>query len=157
MVDCEDPNFLNRASLAHGTPPHVHPRQFDVPIPDVAALNIGGGHVDRTSRSFLALCQLTEILGDILPFIYDIKGRAPENQTRSLKRVEAALEDWEANLPDVLNARNPDFQREHPGALNLELSFLAVKMCVSRVSLLVRISYLRDLRNQTDVVPAGIE
>ncbi|KAI1613483.1 fungal-specific transcription factor domain-containing protein [Exophiala viscosa] len=131
------------ASLAHGTPPHVHPRQFDVPIPDVAALIIGGRNVDRPSsvrrmgaQSFRALCQLTEILGDILPFIYDIKGRAQESQTRSLKRVEAALEDWEANLPDVLNARNPDFQREHPGALNLELSFLAVKMCISRVSLL---------------------
>ncbi|KIV84199.1 hypothetical protein PV11_06167 [Exophiala sideris] len=135
------------ASLAHGTPPHVHPKQFDVPVPDVAALTIGRTTVSEDidgpstphkmgALTFLALCQLTEILGDILPFIYDIKGKSQDHQTRSLKRVEAALEDWEANLPNVLNAKSSEFQREHPGALNLELSYLAIKMCISRVSLL---------------------
>ncbi|KAK4942010.1 hypothetical protein LTR10_018191 [Elasticomyces elasticus] len=141
------PINLHRASLAHGTPPHVHPKQFDVPVPDVAALTIGRTAVSEDidgpstphkmgAHTFLALCQLTEILGDILPFIYDIKGKSQDHQTRSLKRVEAALEDWEADLPNALNAKSSEFQREHPGALNLELSYLAIKMCISRVSLL---------------------
>lgn len=90
------------------------------------------------AQSFVALCQLTEILGDILPFIYDIRRTGRDAQTRSLKRVEAALEDWEASLPPALNAKSLEFQRKYPGALNLHLSFLAVKMCISRVSLLVR-------------------
>ncbi|KAJ4515693.1 hypothetical protein HRR83_004600 [Exophiala dermatitidis] len=135
------------ASLAHGTPPHIHSQQFDVEVPDLNSLLIGsamtGDDAGRTSsprimgaQSFRALCQLTEILGDILPLIYDTRRGKPDVQLRSLKRIEAALDDWEENLPQSLNPRAPDFQRDQPGALSLQLSFLAVKLCICRVSLL---------------------
>ncbi|EXJ82597.1 hypothetical protein A1O3_06410 [Capronia epimyces CBS 606.96] len=135
------------ASLAHGTPPHIHPGHFDVAVPDLSSLLIGGVTHDndagRTSgprimgaQSFRALCQLTEILGDILPHVYDTKSRKPDAQLRSLKRIEASVDDWEENLPPSLNPKTPDFQRDLPGALSLHLSFLAVKMCTCRVSLL---------------------
>lgn len=157
-----------RASLAHGTPPHIHPQQFDVEVPDVTSLLVGGATSDndsgRTSgprimgaQSFRALCQLTEILGDILPLIYDTRSRRPEAQVRSLKRIEASLDEWEENLPPSLNAKTPDFQRDQPGALSLQLSFLAVKMCICRVSLLVNLPVVTRFHYlSTDLEETGI-
>jgi hypothetical protein len=90
-----------------------------------------GAHV------FIALCQLTEILGDILPLIYNTKRGKRHAPQKSLLRIEAALDEWEENLPNWLDPKSPDFQRELPGVLSLQLSALAVKICICRVSLLV--------------------
>jgi hypothetical protein len=125
--------------------------QFDVEIPSLNSLLSHGVDIDgdaihsldlRTAgaHSFRALCQLTEILGDILPLIYNTRRRKREPEVRSLRRIEAFLDDWEESLPQWLNPTSPDFQRGQPGALNLQLSFLAVKMCICRVSLLVSLS-----------------
>lgn len=122
--------------------------QFDVEVPDLNLLLIGGMDTDddatdssgpRTAgaHSFRALCRLTEILGDILPLIYNTKRRKGETEVRSLRRIEASLDEWEESLPQWLNPSSLEFQRTRPGALNLQLSFLAIKMCICRVSLLV--------------------
>jgi hypothetical protein len=88
---------------------------------------------------------LTEILGDILPLIYNTKRGKHHDPRKSLLRSEAPLEEWEENLPNWLDHKSLDFQRELPGVLSLQLSALAVKICICRVSLLVR--YVHAIHN----------
>lgn len=136
-----------RASLTHGTSPHIHPSQFDVEIPSFDSIVMGSepttprqepfGLRTAGAHCFIALCQLTEILGDILPLIYNIKRAKQQAPLKSLLRLEASLDEWEESLPDWLNPSSEDFRRDLPGVLNLQLSSLAVKICICRVSLLV--------------------
>lgn len=65
-----------RSSLAHGIPPHISKDQFDVPMPTVQNLLSTGQESEKRTRaaeSFIPLCSLTQILGDILPLIYDLE------------------------------------------------------------------------------------
>ncbi|KAL4867829.1 hypothetical protein BDV12DRAFT_110927 [Aspergillus spectabilis] len=132
------------ASLSHGTPPHIHKSVWDVPLPDSNSLLVNilpgqeypsdtrlqGGH------SFVALCSLTTILGQILPLIYALETQPLEHSFRTLRRHETTLNEWEESLPLWLRPTSPNFKREAAGALNLQLSFLAVKLCLSRIALL---------------------
>jgi hypothetical protein len=137
----------DRASLSHGTSPNIHPTQFDVEIPGLDSIVTGAGKANSRQQAsdpgtagalcFIALCQLTEILGDILPLIYNTKRGKYHDPRKSLLRSEASLEEWEENLPNWLDPKSLDFQRELPGVLSLQLSALAVKICICRVSLLV--------------------
>ncbi|KAH8768509.1 fungal-specific transcription factor domain-containing protein [Hyaloscypha finlandica] len=134
------------ASLSHGTSPNIHPTQFDVEIPEIDLIVTGAGKTNSRQQAsdprtagalcFIALCQLTEILGDILPLIYNTKRGKHHDPRKSLLRSEASLEEWEENLPNWLDPKSLDFQRELPGVLSLQLSALAVKICICRVSLL---------------------
>lgn len=134
-----------RASLCHGTPSHIHRDQWDVPLPELDSLldNISGDTTATTeglrkgAESFIRLCQLTEILGDVLPLIYVIRGNSFDGNMKRLRRLETMTDDWEASLPEWLDAESATFQRNAPGALNLRLSFLALQICLCRVSLQV--------------------
>ena len=67
---------LLTSSLAHGIPPHISKDQFDVPMPTVQNLLSTGQEYEKRTRaaeSFIPLCSLTQILGDILPLVYDLK------------------------------------------------------------------------------------
>ncbi|KAL3418565.1 fungal specific transcription factor domain-containing protein [Phlyctema vagabunda] len=133
------------ASLTHGTPPHVNRTQYDVPLPDMESLLIRNitnpasipseDARIRGAQCFIALCQLTEILGGILPLIYDIQARHENNNIRAVRRYETNLDEWEDLLPSWLNPVGGQFDRGAPGALSLQLSFFAVKMCLSRIAL----------------------
>ncbi|KAL2812969.1 fungal-specific transcription factor domain-containing protein [Aspergillus granulosus] len=132
------------ASLSHGTPPHIHRSQWDVPLPDSDSLlvdlsasqrlpadaRVQGGH------SFVALCSLTSILGQILPLIYALEIQPLESSFRTLRRHETTLNEWEESLPSWLRPTSPAFERKAAGALNLQLSFLAAKLCLARTALL---------------------
>ncbi|RFU25191.1 hypothetical protein B7463_g11146, partial [Scytalidium lignicola] len=134
------------ASLTHGTPPHISPTQYDVPIPDLNML-LPGNHtpLDDSSRdkddhvagaqSFITLCRLTEILGEVLPLIYDLRSRKQDTSLKSLRRLELTLDTWEDSLFEWQKGSSPEFWREAPGALNLHLSFLALRMSIFRISL----------------------
>ncbi|KAL4901047.1 hypothetical protein BDW74DRAFT_187905 [Aspergillus multicolor] len=132
------------ASLSHGTPPHVHKSVWDVPLPDSDSLmvRITPGEALSTdgrvqgAHSFIALCSLTTLLGQILPLIYVLEIQPLETSFRTLRRHETTLNEWEEGLPSWLRPTSPAFQRKAAGALNLQLSFLAVKMCLSRIALL---------------------
>ncbi|KAL3462237.1 fungal-specific transcription factor domain-containing protein [Aspergillus heterothallicus] len=134
------------ASLSHGTPPHIHRSQWDVPLPDsdsllgVVDLATGQGlPVDarvQGGHSFVALCSLTAILGQILPLIYALEIQPLESSFRTLRRHETTLNDWEECLPPWLRPTSPTFERRAAGALNLQLSFLSVKLCLARMALL---------------------
>jgi hypothetical protein len=138
--------YVCRASLCHGTPSHIHRDQWDVPLPELdSLLDTISGDTAATSeglakgaKSFIKLCQLTEILGDVLPLIYALRGSSIDNNMKRLRKLESMTDDWEASLPEWLDAESvATFQRNAPGALNLRLSFLALKICLCRVSLQV--------------------
>lgn len=139
----ENANLL-RASLSHGTPPHIHKSVWDVPLPDSDSLLISmpsDAEFPSDARiqgaySFIALCSLTSLLGKILPLIYVLETPPLESSFRELRRHETALNEWEETLPSWLCPTSPRFERKAAGALNLQLSFLAVKLCLSRIALL---------------------
>ncbi|KAL4923798.1 Zn(II)2Cys6 transcription factor [Aspergillus undulatus] len=132
------------ASLSHGTPPHIHKSVWDVPLPDSDALMVEitpGERLSSNARaqganSFIALCSLTALLGQILPLIYVLEVQPLETAFRTLRRHETTLNEWEESLPSWLRPTSPNFERKTAGALNLQLSFLAVKLCLSRIALL---------------------
>ncbi|KAL3481878.1 fungal-specific transcription factor domain-containing protein [Aspergillus californicus] len=132
------------ASLSHGTPPHIHKSQWDVPLPDSDSLLVTLAASEtlpvdtrvQGAHSFIALCSLTTILGTILPLIYALEIQPLETSFRALRRHETTLNEWEESLPPWLRPSSPAFERKAAGALNLQLSFLAVKLCLSRIALL---------------------
>ena len=88
------------------------------------------------AHSFIALCSLTTLLGRILPLIYVLEVQPLETAFRTLRRHETTLNEWEELLPSWLRPTSPSFERRAAGALNLQVSFLAVKLCLSRIALL---------------------
>jgi hypothetical protein len=147
-------NF-RRASLSHGTPPHIHRSQWDVPLPDSNSLLINSASTDgfiadarvQGGRSFIALCQLTVVLGGILSLLYTVEDQTREQACRALRRHETALDQWEEGLPPWLCPGSLSFNRKAAGALNLQLCYLVVRMCLWRIGLLVgfRFIYLQLL------------
>lgn len=92
--------------------------------------------------SFIALCELTVILGDILPLIYTLQAQTPEQASRALRRHETALDQWEEGLLPWLRPGSVSFERQAAGSLNLQLCYLVSRMCLWRLGLLVRISFI---------------
>lgn len=138
-------NTVCRASLCHGTPSHIHRDQWDVPPPKLESLvhTTSDGSVDATERlvqgahSFVWLCHLTKLLGEMLPLIYVLQRDSVDKTMKLLMVLETSLEEWESSLPQWLNAESTAFDRSAPGALNLRLSFLAMRVCMCRVALQV--------------------
>lgn len=135
-----------RGSLSHGTPGHIHRDQWDVALPEISTIlddapsnsNTSVSEVRlRGAHSFIALCRLTKILGDVLSVVYSLREEPVEHTLKVLRRQEAAIDDWQDSLPSWLNPGGTEFERDQPGSLNLRLSFLAVKMCICRVALQV--------------------
>ncbi len=91
----------------------------------------------KGTESFFALCSLTEILADILPLIYNLEAQRYKDSLRELRRVQMQLEDWDARLPAWLRRSTEEGSAPQSGACSLQLSFLAIKMLMSRISLRV--------------------
>lgn len=98
----------------------------------------------RGMRSFIALCSLTRILEDALFNVFDLKRCSSESKLRTVHRLEAGVNDWEDALPEWLRPDHPDYQRDQDGALNLQLSCLAVRLCILRIA--VQVSSMSDTR-----------
>jgi hypothetical protein len=92
--------------------------------------------------SFIALCELTVILGDILPLVYSLQVQTLEQASRALRRHETALDQWEEGLLSWLHPGSVSFERKAAGSLNLQLCYLVARMCLSKIGLLVRLSSL---------------
>jgi len=152
-----------RASLSHGTPPHIHAGQFDVAAPDLNCLLFDGCCNSNSiptsdirlagAHSFVALCKLTEILGDILPLIYASKRRHAGDTPKALRRLEASLDEWQDSLPEWLNYNSPDFRRSSPGVLTLRCALEApddetARGCVASAQLLI--DHLRKAKAESN-------
>ncbi|RDW68323.1 hypothetical protein BP5796_08980 [Coleophoma crateriformis] len=92
-------------SLAHGTPSCINSTQYDVPPPTLdmlkSTVNSSRAH-EKSLEGFIALCSLTEILGRVLPLVYDLKGNTQKETLKTIRRVETDLDEWEDSLPEYL-------------------------------------------------------
>ena len=128
------------ASYGHGVPSQISRNQYDVPLPTPEVLvphNNPSQQRLRTAQSFIALCQLTEILGDLLPLVYGLQAKPGKETSKILRRIRADLDAWEDSLPEYLRPQQQDTTTLVSGSSNLHLSFLSLKMLVCRVELQV--------------------
>ncbi|KAH7398479.1 fungal-specific transcription factor domain-containing protein [Pyrenochaeta sp. MPI-SDFR-AT-0127] len=127
------------SSIGHGIPPTINPRYYDVPLPspEILATSSTSGVHNRVSYTFIHLCKLSQILGDILPHVYSLQLDV-EKVSRSLRRVECALDDWAIALPEDLRLGTSGTSPEN-GASNLWFSYLSIKVLVCRLTFKVTI------------------
>ncbi|CAK1363200.1 putative transcriptional regulatory protein [Cercospora beticola] len=120
------------ASLAHGTPPLIQSQNCDVPLPN---FDTEESHISDTQSSqslFVQLCKLSQILGQLLPFVYTLKND-PADTMRSLRRVECLVDDWETELPASLqHAGSGDCLTN--GVSNLRFCHLTIKLLLCRIA-----------------------
>jgi hypothetical protein len=118
------------SSMAYGVLPHIGKRFYDVPLPTVESLMpVRATPAQRCATiSFVHLCALTELLGDVLPLVYEINpNRATLGDT--VAALKSQLKKLEDQLPDWLPLPNK------PGTSNLWFCFLSVRLLLSRVNL----------------------
>ncbi|KAI9650760.1 hypothetical protein NHQ30_000785 [Ciborinia camelliae] len=123
------------SSFAHGVPAHIRKHEYDVSLPTLDGLLTEGEHIaSRVSSAecFILLCALTEVLGDILPLLYDRRSRPVTETNKLLRRLETNLDEWEESLP--LWAANPSDATQVSGSSSLRLGFLSAKMLLCRIA-----------------------
>ena len=116
------------SSVAYGAPPYVSKGYYDVPRPTVTSL-IGSkatSQQKQTTTCFIYLCSLTELLAEILPFVYQINPDRIQ-LARETDRFKQELNELEGQLPEWLPLPN------RPGTPMLWLSFLSIRLVLARV------------------------
>lgn len=133
---------MRRGSLAHGTPPNINPNYYDVPMPTLEDLNPPSAHrlYMRSSKCFIALCQLTEILHKILPLVYSLRGEPSREIHKIVRSIEMELDQWEDDLPYEVQIL-PRTNVRASGTCSLHLCLLSLKMLACRISL--HVSWIR--------------
>ena len=91
----------------------------------------------RAAHCHIALCQLTEILGELMPLVYGLQQRLQRETSKKVRQIRTDLDSWEDSLPDWLRSPASDSEDRISGSSSLLLGFLAVKMLVARVELTV--------------------
>ncbi|KAL6236616.1 hypothetical protein BDW75DRAFT_206497 [Aspergillus navahoensis] len=125
-------------SFGHGVPPQIAKNQYDVPLPTVEVLVPPASRSPervRAAHCHIALCRLTEILGELLPLVYGLQQRSPRETTKKIRQIRTDLDVWEDSLPDWLRSPLGPSEDRIAGLSSLHLSFLAVKLLVGRVEL----------------------
>ncbi|KAL2867987.1 putative C6 transcription factor [Aspergillus lucknowensis] len=125
-------------SFGHGVPPQIAKNQYDVPLPTLEVLIPPSSRSPqrvRAAHCHIALCRLTEILGELLPLVYGLQHRSPRETTKKIRQIRTDLDVWEENLPDWLRSPLDTSQDRVAGICSLQLAFLAVKLLVGRVEL----------------------
>lgn len=122
------------SSLGHGIPPTINPRYYDVPVPTPEILGTSSATEEhrRANISFMHLCKLSQILGDVLPWVYALRTEVTEVQ-RSLRKIECALDDWADGLPDYLRPGSSGVSAAN-GASNLWFTYLSIKVLICRLA-----------------------
>lgn len=93
-------------------------------------------NTQQAASSFHHLCKLSQILGDILPFVYSLQIDV-EEVWRNLRKMECALDDWVMALPQYLRFSASSSSGVN-GASNLWFSYLSVKVLICRLGFKVR-------------------
>ena len=123
-------------AFARGTPSYITKGHYDAPMPSVEVIcgrRTSIKHV-RAAECYVALCQLTEIIGDILPLIYQIRSGKDVGAPEQTSRSEIDLNRWVENLPAWLQLHEFEARPAIPGLCNLQLSYLAVRMLLRRIA-----------------------
>ncbi|KAL6707867.1 hypothetical protein ACN47E_003767 [Coniothyrium glycines] len=116
------------ASVAYGAPPSISKGYYDVPRPTVSSLINAKATANQKQATtcFVHLCALTELLGQVLPLVYQIN---PDRTQLAweIDRLQRALNDLEVQLPKWIPTPN------RPGTPMLWLSFLSIRLVLARV------------------------
>ncbi|KAF2025408.1 C6 transcription factor-like protein [Setomelanomma holmii] len=117
------------SSIAYGAPPQISKGYYDVPRPTVASLisQKSNAQQKHAITCFVHMCELTELLGDILPLVYQISPDRDE-LSRKVDRFKRELNDLEVRLPDWLPLPN------RAGSSMLWLCFLSVRLILARIT-----------------------
>ncbi|KAM5361219.1 hypothetical protein ACJZ2D_013235 [Fusarium nematophilum] len=122
-------------SLSNGTPPHISRTQHDVPQPTLENLCEHGASADKILKAsiYVALVGLTDVLDLNLRHIYHF---SKTDETRDTTHLELALNNWVESLGDeirriIIRGTNLGI----PGAANLRLSYLIVRLLLQRIEL----------------------
>lgn len=123
-----------RSSFAHGSPPAIQSRYYDVPLPLVTSSGFDFlAAEDEPMQCFIYFCRLTQILAKALPFVYTLHADQTQTQ-RSIKQLECAADGWEESLPSCLQVKNSDLQGIFHGASHLWFCYLSLRLLISRLS-----------------------
>ncbi|KAF1927942.1 uncharacterized protein M421DRAFT_5608 [Didymella exigua CBS 183.55] len=114
------------SSIGHGTPPTISPNYHDVPLPSFS------DQMHVSLQTFVQLCKLSRILGDILPLVYSLR-ETSDAMKRQLRKVECSLDDWVVELPAQLEPTCEASFKVNGGS-NLWFAYLSMKVLVCRVS-----------------------
>lgn len=114
------------SSIGHGTPPTTHPKYHDVPLPSFS------DQERASSQTFVQLCKLSSILGDILPLVYSLR-ESSDAIKRQLRKVECSLDDWVVELDGYLQP-TCEAPFKVNGGSNLWFAYLSMKVLVCRIS-----------------------
>jgi hypothetical protein len=87
--------------------------------------------------SFIYLCSLTNILGEILPLVYSLK-REDDNFWKTIRKLECSLDDWEDKLPKHLALESVSLPGCGDGSCSLWFCYLSVRLLLHRLPLKVR-------------------
>ncbi|KAI2830845.1 transcriptional regulator family: Fungal Specific TF [Aspergillus niger] len=120
--------------LAYGTPLQVHRAQYDVPFPTMEYLCSSSARPSQEAAAsiFIAFTTLTEVLGQYLEYIYHVS--SPVRKT--ITSLSHLLTNWEGSLD--INTRHiihRGTDLSTPGAANLRLAYLSVKLLLRRIAL----------------------
>jgi hypothetical protein len=124
-------------NFAQGTPPYISKGHYDVPLPTIELLTLGRGGSVRHARAaevYIHLCRLTEIVGDVLPLIYHIRSGNDSIAAEQTSRSEIELNRWMESRPNWLNLNDFHNRPNVPGLINLQLSYLSVRMLLRRIA-----------------------
>jgi hypothetical protein len=123
-------------NFTYGTPPYITVGHYDVPLLTIevlAAPRTGSIKRVRAAECYIALCQLTLVLGDILPLLYHIRSGNDAVAAQQVSKSEVDLRTWFNGLPPQLCLLDYSKRSDIPGLANLQLSYLAVKMLLARI------------------------
>ncbi|KAF5670508.1 transcriptional regulatory [Fusarium heterosporum] len=122
-------------SLSHGTPPLICPSLNDVPQPRVENLCEENSSPDRTLKAtiYIALFGLSEVLDLHLRHVHQFSN---SDETKDTTHLELAVNNWVETLEDqvrriIIRGTNLNI----PGATNLRLCYLTVKLLLERIEL----------------------
>ncbi|KAF5601900.1 transcriptional regulatory [Fusarium pseudocircinatum] len=122
-------------SLSHGTPPLISPTLNDVPQPLVEHLCGEGNSSEQVLNAsvYIALVGLTEVLDLHLRHVHQF---SLSDESTDTTHLELALNNWIETLSDeirrvVIRGNNLTI----PGAANLRLSYLTVRLLLQRIEL----------------------
>lgn len=126
--------------LAYGTPPLIRATQHDVPMPTAEDISGPDAPPDRrfAASCFIAFTTLTDVLSHCLEHVYHLgkDKTGPRSSALSPLDLETLLVGWEDTLSDSL--RRLVIRGTHltgPGAANLRLAYLSVKLLIRRLQL----------------------
>ncbi|KAJ5630303.1 uncharacterized protein N7484_010403 [Penicillium longicatenatum] len=124
-------------SLAYGTPVQIHRAQYDVPFPSISDMcSAGASPYQREAASiFIALLGLTDVLARYLEHLYSVSSDSASLGLSTFD-LEQILSEWEETLTgDIRTLILRGTKLDGPGAANLRLAYLAVKLLLRRIQL----------------------